>query len=101
MSWLQITKKNMNAVTKIEEENTIVEKEQKEITLTNDEYFYLTKGNKLMDLIFDLKREGPPWLFSKIPTETFYEFLCSFIEFQDIESESIEDTSESDTEEYE
>lgn len=101
MSWATIVKKNRNIVTKIEENKSITENTEKEFTISNDEYFYLTKGSKLLDYLFDVKKEAPPWLFSKIATYDFYEFWCSFIGFEDIESEYIENISESEDEYYE
>ena len=96
-------KKNMNTntTTKIQENQPIIENIEKKNTLSNDEYFYLTKGSRILDYLFDIKKEAPPWLFSKITTYDLYEFLCSFIEFEDIESESIEAIIDSDDEYYE
>lgn len=97
MSWANIAKLNIekNIVEKVKKIDN-VNKDEENINMTNEEYFYLTKGTHIIDQISDFKKEIPPWLLKKSSVYDIYDFFTKFIEMEDIEYETKQIYSDDD-----
>ena len=93
MSWVNIISKKNTPIKKKEIIPIIDDSPPPVINMSNEEFFYLDKGTYICDELSDIKRESPPWLFSKCSVDDIYNFFSNYIITEDIEKEQIEDST--------